>query len=95
MPAIILSWNGRRDACESLYHRTGMPGVASHPVGFRAAPLVSPTSVNRASRRFAKRSGGEQTWRQQRRAHWIMWVTALTGLVGALTGLLAIVLRTK
>ncbi len=37
----------------------------------------------------------EQTWRQQRRAHLITWVTALTGLVGALTGLLAIVLRTK
>lgn len=31
-------------------------------------------------------------WRRESRAHWIAWITAVTGLVGALTGLMAIIL---
>lgn len=34
----------------------------------------------------------ELGWRRESRAHWIAWITAITGLVGALTGLMAIIL---
>jgi hypothetical protein len=33
----------------------------------------------------------ELDWRVRHRGHWITWVVALTGLVGAATGLLAII----
>lgn len=32
----------------------------------------------------------EQRWRGERRSQWVVWITALTGLVGALTGMLAV-----
>lgn len=32
----------------------------------------------------------ELAWRQQTKGHWIAWVSAFTGLIGALTGLLAV-----
>jgi hypothetical protein len=32
----------------------------------------------------------EQRWRQEHRAHWVLWLSAATGIIGALTGLLAI-----
>lgn len=35
----------------------------------------------------------EERWNQEKRAHWILWITALTGLVGAITGLVAIASR--
>lgn len=35
----------------------------------------------------------EMAWRREHRAHWINWIAAVTGLLGALTGLLAVVLR--
>lgn len=34
----------------------------------------------------------ELRWRIERRGHWINWVAALTGLIGALTGLVAMLL---
>lgn len=32
----------------------------------------------------------EQRWRFERRAHWVAWISAITGVIGALTGLLAV-----
>ena len=37
----------------------------------------------------------EEKARREARAHWVIWVSALTGLVGAATGLLAIILRSR
>ena len=37
----------------------------------------------------------EEKARREARAHWVVWVSALTGLVGAATGLLAIILRSR
>lgn len=34
----------------------------------------------------------EEEWRRSQRTHWISWFSAITGLIGALTGLLAIIL---
>jgi hypothetical protein len=34
----------------------------------------------------------EEKWRIERRSRWITWISVLTGLIGALTGLLAILL---
>jgi hypothetical protein len=35
----------------------------------------------------------EMRWHIERRAHWVTWFAALTGILGALTGLLAIILN--
>ena len=35
----------------------------------------------------------ERRWLQEQRSHWIAWLTVLTGVIGALTGLLAVALR--
>jgi hypothetical protein len=37
----------------------------------------------------------EERWLSDRRAHWIVWCTAITGVIGALTGLLAIIWHQK
>jgi hypothetical protein len=37
----------------------------------------------------------EERWLRDRRAHWIVWCTAVTGVIGALTGLLAIIWHRK
>jgi hypothetical protein len=37
----------------------------------------------------------EERWLREQRAHYLAWVTPIIGLIGALTGLLAVVMRGK
>jgi hypothetical protein len=37
----------------------------------------------------------EQRWRQERRAHWIAYIAALTGVIGAVSGLIAVIAKAK
>src|SRR5215213_9664932 len=37
----------------------------------------------------------EEKWRREQRAHYLSWITALTGLVGTITGLLAVIWKLR
>ena len=52
---------------------------------------LSPSGILKVQEGIRK----EIAWRQQSRAHWIMWISATTGFIGALTGLLAVYFKMR
>lgn len=72
------------------FHGPGVRGVSTNYTVGPETDLLYLSEEGTSVVRKAIRE--EERWRMEKRAQWTPWIAALTGLVGATTGLLAVIL---